>query len=269
MIKNEVGIHHNYLSQLPNLSPRIIRMDSYHYDAESDSVSMIIERGEEGDLMTHVQNVAQNAPREPTARKYFTQLVEGLKFLHVHHVAHLDIKLENLVLDRHMDLKIIDFGMSLRVPDAEHDEKAGGPLYTKRVGTPQWMPPEVFDHEECARGYNPYRSDIWSCGVVLFTLLFGFPLFELPCGNDLCFRHVQSGRIRLLLKKWKLLDTVSPAAIDLLESLLVPSHQRPSLDQILQSEFVTQRLDTDNNNATHTHTRAPHRSSQLESMREH
>lgn len=86
-----------------------------------------------------------NIDRERNAQKYFRQLIEGVQYLHDHRVAHRDIKLENLVLDRNYDLKIIDFGLSQVIGEEEKE----APRCTKRVGTPAWMPPEVSNGSSC------------------------------------------------------------------------------------------------------------------------
>lgn len=46
------------------------------------------------------------------ARRYFTQLMDGVNYLHSKGVAHRDLKPENLLLDEHDELKISDFGMA-------------------------------------------------------------------------------------------------------------------------------------------------------------
>ena len=90
----------------------------------------------------------------------FLQIVDGLSFIHSKGVVHRDIKLENILLDHHGNLKIADFGVSKLVsPEVMYDA----------CGTPAYIAPEMLT----GRGYKGVTVDIWSAGIVLYTMLFG------------------------------------------------------------------------------------------------
>jgi serine/threonine protein kinase len=88
-----------------------------------------------------------------------SQLVEGVRFMHQHKVAHLDLKPDN-VLVRRGQLRIIDFGVSVRVSGADTMIKGFR-------GTPTWAAPEVGDPDGPDQRYSPIRADLWSCGRLL------------------------------------------------------------------------------------------------------
>jgi hypothetical protein len=88
-------------------------------------------------------------------------LIDGLACLHEHGVAHLDVKLGNLVYTDDFRLKIIDFDSAVRV-ESENDMVEGG-----NYGTPGWMAPEVHNRI----GFSPIRADRWSCGRVLLCFV--------------------------------------------------------------------------------------------------
>jgi len=93
---------------------------------------------------------------EKLIRSLFHQLVEGVEYLHTNGVAHLDLKLENLLLGEDFKLKITDFD------DAYLD---GDEEITSR-GTKEYRAPEIAKGEI----KNPFAADIFSLGIILFTL---------------------------------------------------------------------------------------------------
>ncbi|KAI8128734.1 Serine/threonine-protein kinase grp [Lucilia cuprina] len=97
------------------------------------------------------------------AQRYFTQLLSGLQYLHQRGIAHRDLKPENLLLDEHDNIKISDFGMAtmFRCKGKER-------LLDKRCGTLPYVAPEVL-----LKPYHAQPADIWSCGVILVTMLAG------------------------------------------------------------------------------------------------
>ncbi|KAK9803878.1 hypothetical protein WJX72_001318 [[Myrmecia] bisecta] len=104
---------------------------------------------------------------EQQARWIFQQLIIGLDFCHRRGVANRDLKLENLLLDRDGRdgtrplLKICDFGYSKH--EMNSSAKTG-------VGTPVYMAPEVILG---SNKYDAKQADIWSCGVILYAMIYG------------------------------------------------------------------------------------------------
>jgi cGMP-dependent protein kinase len=95
---------------------------------------------------------------QPQAQFYTGSLVLALEFLHRRRIAYLDLKGENVLLDRSGYVKLIDMGL------AEH---VRGYLYEAK-GTPWFMAPEVI----LGRGYTT-SADLWSLGVCLYEFMMG------------------------------------------------------------------------------------------------
>lgn len=93
----------------------------------------------------------------------FAQIVSALDYLHSLLIAHRDLKLENVLLEHGVKVKLIDFGMSRMSP-------IGFGLMHTRCGSPHYAAPEVLSAEA---GYDGCRADLWSLGVVLYALLTG------------------------------------------------------------------------------------------------
>lgn len=106
--------------------------------------------------MLNIVNKIHNIPErltEPLARHWFAQMLQGLKHLHDNGFAHLDLKLDNLLLDDKLNVKIADFGFTLK-PNLDGTT-------TFRRCTMRYAPPEVVRY----RGpYNAYKADIFSLG---------------------------------------------------------------------------------------------------------
>lgn len=113
---------------------------------------------------------------EQEACRIFKQVLAGVEYCHAHGIVHRDIKLENLLLDRERNLKIIDFGLSaILVP---------GKRLKVHCGSPSYAAPEII----ARKVYDGPPVDIWSCGVVLFATVAGYLPFHASGGNknELC-----------------------------------------------------------------------------------
>lgn len=95
------------------------------------------------------------------------QIINALKYLHSHRVIHRDIKLGNLFINSKMEIKVGDFGLATKL-DFDGEKKR------TICGTPNYIAPEVIE----GKTGHSYEVDVWSLGVVIYTLLIGKPPFE-------------------------------------------------------------------------------------------
>ncbi|XP_060168182.1 CBL-interacting serine/threonine-protein kinase 25-like [Lycium barbarum] len=134
--------------------------------ATKQKIFVVMEYVKGGELFAKVAN---GKLKEDVARKYFQQLISAVDFCHSRGVYHRDLKPENLLLDENENLKVSDFGLSALSEQLRTD----GLLHTQ-CGTPAYVAPEVLRK----KGYDGAKSDIWSCGVILYVLLAGFLPFK-------------------------------------------------------------------------------------------
>ena len=104
------------------------------------------------------EQVLSNVHDFATGNSLASQFVEGVRFLHDQNVAHLDLKPHNIVITATMRLKIIDFGVSVRVSNLES-------WIEGYRGTKGWAAPELENDPDAK--YQPIRADLWSAGRVL------------------------------------------------------------------------------------------------------
>ena len=91
-------------------------------------------------------------------KKIFKQIFEAMNYLHKHHMAHRDIKLENILMTKDYVIKIIDFGFGMYNPENK--------LQNFFCGTPNYMPPEIA----FKKPYVGQKADLWSLGVLVYKL---------------------------------------------------------------------------------------------------
>ncbi|KAL0248310.1 hypothetical protein GEMRC1_003546 [Eukaryota sp. GEM-RC1] len=165
---------------------------------------------------------------EPQAANYFHQLIRGLRFLHAHNIAHRDLKPENILLSEGKILKITDFGLSRIVEDS---------LTKTTCGTIHYVAPDVLTSRNHG-GYDPFKSDIWSAGIVLYVMTAGYLPFDHRLGNKELFRQICAGRYPEPM-------FFSPLLKDLLRQILVVDPaKRADLDTILEHEWFRTHKDS-------------------------
>jgi serine/threonine-protein kinase ULK/ATG1 len=102
---------------------------------------------------------------ERQAIAYFAQIVEAFRVLNKNNIMHRDLKPENLLLHDGI-IKLADFGFCKPLENEDEISKT-------MLGSPIYMAPEILKGESYS-----IKSDIWSLGVVLFRMLYGYCPFE-------------------------------------------------------------------------------------------
>jgi hypothetical protein len=214
--------------------PHVMTLDDCCFDGEN--VYGIMEFWGGGE-MYDVINSGTGPMTEAQARKFFRQIVSGLKQCHDLGISHRDMSLENIICkDGGEELcKIIDFGMCMRVPQDER----GRFLRVQPqgiVGKKNYTAPEVIQNNQ---PFNPMYSDLWSIGVILFILLTAYPPMEAATSLDPRYVMICQGNVGALLANWGF-GSLSPQVQHLLHNLLRPRPEdRLSLEQVLAHPWMS------------------------------
>ncbi|KAI0341919.1 kinase-like protein [Trametopsis cervina] len=132
--------------------------------------------GDQGNsLWDYMMEVGQL--HESTARHIFKQIASGIAALHEMGISHCDLKLENVLIDRKLNVKIIDLGSAVLAAPG-----ANPPEYTWRTfcGTLSYAAPEILARLR----YEAAPADVWSLGVILCELVTGLSCIDPIRGPD-------------------------------------------------------------------------------------
>ncbi|XP_075988621.1 uncharacterized protein LOC142984746 isoform X1 [Anticarsia gemmatalis] len=160
--------------------PHIVRL--YQVMESSHTIYLVTEYAPNGEIFDHL--VTRGRMTESEAARSFAQMVAAVGYCHSNGVVHRDLKAENLLLDKHMNIKLADFGFS-------NEYTSGSPLATW-CGSPPYAAPELFE----GRQYDGPKADIWSLGVVLYVLVCGALPFDGSTLHELR-SVVLSGKFRI------------------------------------------------------------------------
>ncbi|XP_065182870.1 serine/threonine-protein kinase MARK2-like isoform X1 [Sycon ciliatum] len=163
--------------------------------------------------------VAHGRMKEKEARAKFREIVSAVQYCHQKHVIHRDLKAENLLLDSNMHIKIADFGFS--------NEFTIGSKLDTFCGSPPYAAPELFQGKK----YDGPEVDIWSLGVILYTLVSG----SLPFDGQ----NLKELRERVLRGKYRIPFYMSTDCENLLKRFLVLNPaKRSSLEVIMTDRWM-------------------------------
>ncbi|KAG2173431.1 hypothetical protein INT44_008783 [Umbelopsis vinacea] len=212
--------------------PNVVSMHGLY--ESKDAVYIVTDLAGGGELFT--QLLAKGNYTEKDASAMVKQILEGVEYLHNLDIVHRDLKPENLLFqtpDEHANLMITDFGLSKILKN--HDD-----ILTTACGTPGYVAPEVL----LQTGHGK-PVDLWSLGVITFTLLSGYTPFWGEANGLLChavdqaalFESIMSGKYEYDEEYW---SDISDAAKDLIDKMLTfnPS-KRITASQALKHPWIT------------------------------
>jgi len=146
--------------------PNIVKI--YDFYEDSSTFKIVMEYCSGGELFEKIKSKKNFT--EQIAAVYMKQILSAIMYLHEHKIVHRDIKAENMLfLNQEEDamIKIIDFGVSTKFN--------GKKKLKEKLGTAYYIAPEVL-----LENYDN-KCDVWSCGILLYIMLCGYPPFN---GDD-------------------------------------------------------------------------------------
>eukprot|EP01063_Lacrimia_lanifica_P012917 TRINITY_DN1960_c0_g1_i1.p1 TRINITY_DN1960_c0_g1~~TRINITY_DN1960_c0_g1_i1.p1 ORF type:complete len:516 (+),score=87.57 TRINITY_DN1960_c0_g1_i1:36-1583(+) len=209
--------------------PNVVTLHALEFDPNSFSVWLLMEYVDGARNLGEIRAEHGEGVGEDRARRFLIQILEGLQAIHLAGIAHRDIKCENFVVDSSERLKITDFGLSCLQPIGEDGQAAKEHYLKNRCGTPNYAAPEMLSPEA---GYDGFKADVWSVGVVLYGMLVG----KLPFpGGSLAtlFVAIQG-------EDYVIPESVGVGAADLIRRVLkVDVAKRATITEIFDHPWVT------------------------------
>lgn len=187
-------------------------------------IFQIMQYAENGDVLQLIHRCSY-IPEEK-AKNIFRDISNGLKYLHNLNIAHRDLKCENILIFKNNVAVLSDFGFS-----RAFDNDSRNMICRTFCGSTAYASPELL------RGipYDPKVSDVWSMGIVLFTMLCG----TMPFDDANVTRLVQQQLSRDIKFPPRVTSKISEVAKRFVIDILDPSiAERPNVDKLLSSAWL-------------------------------
>ncbi|XP_071743361.1 MAP/microtubule affinity-regulating kinase 3 isoform X10 [Lepeophtheirus salmonis] len=195
--------------------PNIVKL--FQVIETEKTLYLVMEYASGGEVFDYL--VLHGRMKEKEARAKFRQIVSAVQYCHQKKIIHRDLKAENLLLDSEMNIKIADFGFS--------NEFIPGNKLDTFCGSPPYAAPELFQGKK----YDGPEVDVWSLGVILYTLVSGSLPFDGSTLREL--------RERVLRGKYRIPFYMSTDCENLLKKFLVLNPvRRASLETIMRDKWM-------------------------------
>ena len=167
------------------------------------------------------------------AQFYLAQIVNVLDYFETKHIAHLDMKPHNILIDNDNNIKVIDFATATEI-GCEYDMKRKmfvpkRSKYVDRVGTVEYASPEMIN----GNVVNEKSCDLWALGVIMYQMFYGVTPFKAETLSNI--------KENILQKKIHLNEDVGEIVNDLIVKLLNVNYAErigfQAIDQIKEHPF--------------------------------
>lgn len=195
--------------------PNIVKL--YEVIETPKMLYLVMEYASGGEVFDYL--VIHGKLKEKDARLKFRQILSAVHYLHRNMIVHRDLKAENLLLDVNLNIKIADFGFC--------NEFSFNHKLDTFCGSPPYAAPELF----LGQKYTGPEVDVWSLGVVLYTLISGSLPFDANNMKEL--------KERVIRGKFRIPFYMSTDCENLLRKMLVVNPaKRLTLDEIIKYNWV-------------------------------
>ncbi|XP_043996346.1 MAP/microtubule affinity-regulating kinase 4 isoform X1 [Gambusia affinis] len=195
--------------------PNIVKL--FEVIETEKTLYLVMEYASGGEVFDYL--VSHGRMKEVEARAKFRQIVSAVHYCHTKNIVHRDLKAENLLLDADANIKIADFGFS-------NEFTLGNKLDTF-CGSPPYAAPELFQGKK----YDGPEVDVWSLGVILYTLVSG----SLPFDGQ----NLKELRERVLRGKYRVPFYMSTDCEGILRRFLVLNPaKRCTLEQVMKDKWI-------------------------------
>lgn len=215
-LESEIAIHQSLNS------PHVVKM--YRSFRDNEFLYMVLEYCKNGGLDALLKR--HKSFSEQQVRVFTWQILDALEYLHeVKQVVHRDLKLGNLFIDGNNSIKLGDFGLAAVIKEGQKKRTI--------CGTPNYIAPEVlFDKDN---GHS-FEVDIWSLGVIIYTLLVGVPPFQKKDVKEI-YKMIETNSY-IFPKD----SNISEEGRQLISRILTTNPlERPTLTELKSFKFLTKK----------------------------
>eukprot|EP00746_Dinoflagellata_sp_MGD_P009654 gnl/MRDRNA2_/MRDRNA2_119682_c0_seq1.p1 gnl/MRDRNA2_/MRDRNA2_119682_c0~~gnl/MRDRNA2_/MRDRNA2_119682_c0_seq1.p1 ORF type:complete len:472 (-),score=111.78 gnl/MRDRNA2_/MRDRNA2_119682_c0_seq1:62-1477(-) len=207
--------------------PNVVRL--YETFMDFKSYYLVMEICDGGELFDRILEEGETGGfTEEKVATFMKQILGAMYYIHSHNIAHRDIKPENFLMqDKNKNssgyntIKVIDFGLACKFSE--------GTKMTTKAGTPYYVAPQVL------QGSYDHKCDIWSCGVIMYILLCGYPPFYGDSDNEI-LAMVRKGEFDFPDEEW---DSVDPRTKEIIKEMLCfDDSKRPEAQVLLEREWI-------------------------------
>jgi len=161
-------LHHPHIAFMD----KFVIWDNYYY--------FFFEYVNGGQMLDYI--ISHGRLKEHHARKFIRQIISAVDYCHHNSIVHRDLKIENVLIDKNGEIKLIDFGLSNLYDTNRHLKTFCGSLY--------FAAPELLNAKE----YVGPEVDIWSMGIILYVLVCGKVPFD-DESMPVLYQKIKAGRV--------------------------------------------------------------------------
>lgn len=203
--------------------PNIIQIHSILQ--RGPKIFIFMRYAENGDLLTHIKKAGPI--NELQSKAWFLQMANAISYLHSRDIAHRDLKCENVLLSKRLNIKLADFGFACYC----RDDRGRDIKSETFCGSAAYAAPEIVS----GTSYDPKIADAWSLGIILFIMLNA----KMPFDDSKLSKLLEDQQRKNYTFRRKLQDQISAQAKATVAVLLEPEPRvRWNLSEILNCNWL-------------------------------